>query len=422
MKPPMRAISIAVLTSLLAAPASAAGFEFPTQSAKALAMGGTFVAQANDPTAIYYNPGGLGLLAKKKGASVGATVSKLNESLYQGLPPGIGTGTASEQETAMSTVPHIFGTAPFGANIVMGMGVYSPFRMKTEWADPDTFAGRRLALSSELDALDVATSAGFALGQTFGIGGSFIFRTSDYAASRRLTVLDAGVLRDIATLDMKTDKEKSYTWSAGVLHRVAPSFSWGASYRSDVETEYNGVGKLTQIATGDAQLDALVRTQYPFDEDVALGSILTLPSQATFGIAIGSGERFLLEVDATLTDWKETREIGFLFPANADLDTRYPLDFEDAMSYRAGLSFRFPTGPELRFGYALEESPQPATTVGAFLPDARRSIVSAGFGMDWLNVGVAWTTFEQRIIETNVDTLNGNYRANAWTVAITATK
>jgi long-chain fatty acid transport protein len=418
----MRAYSVAVLASLLTTSAFAGGFEFPTQSAKALAMGGTFVAQANDATAVYYNPGGLGLLAKKKGTSVGATLSKLNESLYQGLPPGIGTGTASEQKTAMSTVPHIFGTAPFGANVVMGVGVYSPFRMKTEWADPATFAGRRLALRSELDTLDVATSAGIALGQTFGIGGSFIFRTTDYAASRRLTILDAGVLRDIATLDMKTDKEKSYTWSAGVLHRVAPSFSWGASYRSEVEGEYNGVGKLTQITTGDTQLDALVRTQYPFDREVALASILTLPSQATFGIAIGSGQRFLLEVDASRTGWKKTREIAFLFPANANLDTRYALDFEDAMSYRAGLSFRFPTGPEVRFGYALEESPQPATTVGAFLPDAQRSTVSAGLGMDWLNIGLAWTTFEQRIVETNTDSLNGNYRANAWTVAITATK
>ena len=322
----------------------------------------------------------------------------------------------------MSTVPHIFGTAPFGARAVIGLGVYSPFRMKTEWAGPDTFAGRRLALASELETLDVATSAGFAIGQTFGIGGSFIFRTTDYSASRRLTILDSGVLRDIATLEMKTDKEKAYVWSAGVLHRVVPGFSWGASYRSEDETEYNGVGKLTQIATGDAQLDALVRSQYPFDDEVALGSILTLPAQSTFGIAIGTGERFLFEVDATRTDWKKTREIAFLFPANANLDTRYQLDFEDTLSYRAGLSFRFPTGPELRFGYALEESPQPATTVGAFLPDAQRSTISAGLGMDWLNIGLAWTTFEQRIVETNVDSLNGNYRANAWTVAITATK
>lgn len=418
----MRSPAIALAATLLATPLLAGGFEFPTQSAKALALGGTFVAQANDPTAVYYNPGGLGLLKKKKGTSVGATFSKLNESLYQGLPPGIGIGTASEQKTAMTIVPHIFGTAPFGANAVLGVGVYSPFRMKTEWADPDTFAGRHLALGSELETLDIATSAGIALGQTFGIGGSFIFRTTDYSASRRLTILDAGVTRDIALLEMKTDKEKSYTWSAGVLHRVVPSFSWGASYRSEAETDFNGVGKLTQIATGDTQLDALVRTQYPFDQDVALGSILTLPSQATFGIAIGSGERFLLEVDATRTGWKKTREIAFLFPANANLDTRYALDFEDAMSYRAGLNFRFPTGPELRLGYALEESPQPATTVGAFLPDAQRSTISAGLGMDWLNVGVAWTTFEQRIIDTNVDSLNGNYRANSWTVAITATK
>jgi long-subunit fatty acid transport protein len=237
-----------------------------------------------------------------------------------------------------------------------------------------------------------------------------------------VTILDGNVLRDIATLTMKTDTEKSYTWSAGVLHRIGNSFSWGASYRAGHETDYNGVGKLTQIATGDTQLDELVRTQFTFDEDLALASTLSMPAQATFGIAIGSGQPFLLELDASQTDWKDVQEIAFAFPGNPELDTLYPLHFEDTLTYRAGLSFRFPTGPELRFGYALEESPQPDETVGAFLPDAARSTISAGFGLDWLNVGFAWTTYEQRIIDNSLDGMNGNFRQNAWTVAITATK
>ena len=418
----MRAITTAFLTSLVAFSAFAQAWEFPSPSAKALAMGGTFVAQANDPTAVYYNPGGLALLPKKKGASVGVTLAEVNESLYQGLPPGIGAGTTGEQETELATVPHIFGTAPWKSNIVLGVGVYSPFRMKNEWADPNDYAGRRLAVTSEVDTLDIATSAGFALGQTFGIGGSFIFRTTEYGASRRVTVTDAGLFRDIGNLELKTDKEKSYTWSAGVLHRATPSFAWGASYRSSVETEFNGVGKLTQISTGDAQLDELVRTQFTFDTDLALASTLTLPAQATFGIAIGSGQRFLLELDATQTQWKDTPEVAFTFPTDPKLDTTYRLDLEDSLTYRAGFSYRFATGPELRFGYALAESPQPDTTVGPFLPDAQRSTISAGLGMDWLNVGLAWTTYEQRIILTNLDDLNGNYRGSSWTVAITATK
>jgi long-subunit fatty acid transport protein len=230
------------------------------------------------------------------------------------------------------------------------------------------------------------------------------------------------VLRDVGTLAMKTDTERSYTWSAGVLHRIGNSFAWGASYRAANEVEYNGVGTLTQIETGDAQLDALVRTQFPFDQDLALGSTLTLPAQATFGIAVGSNRPLLFEVDVTRTDWQDVQEIAFAFPSNASLNTVYPLAFEETMTYRAGLSFRFPTGPELRVGYAMDESPQPDETVGAFLPDAGRSTITAGFGLDWLNVGVAWTTFDQRVISTNVDALNGNYRASAWSVAITATK
>src|SRR5258708_22763495 len=100
--------SIALLALCVALPLSAQ--TFGDQSARAAGMGGAFVAQVDDPSAIYYNPGALGLLTKKKGATAGAAYTKRAEGLFQGLPPGIAAGTTAAQKSGTTTLPFEFGT------------------------------------------------------------------------------------------------------------------------------------------------------------------------------------------------------------------------------------------------------------------------------------------------------------------------
>jgi hypothetical protein len=48
--------------------------------------------------------------------------------------------------------------------------------------------------------------------------------------------------------------------------------------------------------------------------------------------------------------------------------------------------------------------------------------LTAGFGLDWLDVAFSWTTYDQRIVVDPRKDLNGNFRANAWAFTISATK
>ncbi|HAL87456.1 MAG TPA: aromatic hydrocarbon degradation protein, partial [Deferribacteraceae bacterium] len=50
---------IAAACFILPSAAFASGFAINEQGAKALGMGGAFAAQADDPTAVYYNPAGI---------------------------------------------------------------------------------------------------------------------------------------------------------------------------------------------------------------------------------------------------------------------------------------------------------------------------------------------------------------------------
>lgn len=417
-----KTLSVLVLLGLLCGGAAlhASGFAFTDQGGKAAGMAGAFTAQASDPSAIVYNPGGLALLEKKKSVSAGMAVTAFNESLYQGLPPGIGSGATGEQETSPAIPPHAYATLPVGRRMVAGVGLYSPFRMSTEWADSGAFVARHLATKSSIEAWDLAPTLGIQLSPSLGLGLGAIYRSSEVAVSRRIPG-EEGTGLDIATLDMKTDMEPGYGWTAGLLFK-RKRFSVGFSYRSAIATDYVGVGRLTQVETGDPQYDELVRSTLPFGQELPLSSSLEYPDQASFGVAWNLSKSLLLEVDVNRTGWGNVQDLALLFPASSWLDTAYQLDFQDAMSYRLGASWRLPTGPKLRFGYAFDETPQPDAAVGAFLPDSNRNIVSVGAGLDWLDVAFSWITYDQRIVSTSAEGLNGNYRANGWTLTISATK
>ncbi len=406
--------------ALAALPAFGGGLEFHWPSARAAGLGGACTAMA-DPSSLPCNPGALAMLAKPKNAAAGLTATAFNESLYQGLPPGVGAGTAAEQETPRAMIPHVYGTVPLPMGFVLGTGLYTPVRMHTEWSNPDEFSGRFIASRSELTAYDVPIVAAKRLG-AFGIGGGVVWRSSSVEFSRNLTANVAGEDHEIAGVSTKTDVQRSLGFTAGLLFKPGNVFSIGLSHRTKIDTDYSGVGTLVQIPTGDAQLDQLVAAAFPFDQDLPVSSSFTFPSQSSAGVMFSPSKPWLFTVDATRTAWSESGDLQFVYPNSRVLDTTYALDPEDTLDFRGGVRYRFKTGPEVRFGYAVEKSPLPDEAISAFLPDADRTTMTAGFGLDWLDVAIGWTTYKQRVVTTGSAGFNGNYRANSWSALLTVTK
>ena len=91
--------SLLLATALLAAgPASAAGFSIFEAGSRATAMGGAFVAQADDLSAMFYNPAGLAKYTKKGKlkAMVGVTLIIPTSELAEGYNPYPGQGYSSK--------------------------------------------------------------------------------------------------------------------------------------------------------------------------------------------------------------------------------------------------------------------------------------------------------------------------------------
>lgn len=420
------AAAFLVLALLAAGPAAAAGFGlYDAQGTQAMGLAGAFVARADDPSAVFYNPAGLAFFEEKSHAA-GLSGYLLNESLYQGLPPGIGAGTNGEQEPVFTVVPHAYLTKAAGKKARLGLGINSPFLLDNDWANPDAFAGRFLSLQSEIQTYDLNPVVGWKVGRHLGLGAGLVYRSSSLETLRRFGIAnplgtDPEIL-DAASFAIDTSFDDGVGWNLGLLYRVPGSFSFGLSYRSAIEVDYDGEGRLTQISTGNTQLDELVAATLPLDQDLGMLTTIEFPDVATLGLALHLGQRILAEIDVSQTGWSSVQQLVFTFPNNSELSETLPLGFEDAMTYRVGVSYRYPNDNVVRLGYAYDESPQPPATAGPFLADASRNVLAIGFGRDWLDLALQYHRLDELTVTNSVVDLNGRYRTDFFLLGITVSR
>ena len=115
--------------------ARAAGFSIFEQGARGMGFAGAFTAVANDPSAIFHNAGGVALL-KGKNLYLGGTLVSPSFD-FTGDNPYPGAGVPETSASAHIAIPAIYYTHQFSETVVFGLGVHSPFGLRTQWANPD---------------------------------------------------------------------------------------------------------------------------------------------------------------------------------------------------------------------------------------------------------------------------------------------
>src|SRR5512144_208519 len=93
---------------LLAVPASlsASGFAIESQGARAMGFAGAYVAQAADPSAIYYNAAGIGFLKGKHVYLAGALSTFSTD--FTGAGPIPAEGTLETTDRGLAVLPSVF--------------------------------------------------------------------------------------------------------------------------------------------------------------------------------------------------------------------------------------------------------------------------------------------------------------------------
>jgi long-chain fatty acid transport protein len=386
------------------APMYAAGFSIFEQGAKAMGMAGAFTAQADDPSLLYHNAGGLAFVTERQ-VSTGFTWITSTEAELDGANPFPGEGYHAEQEGLSEFPPHLYWVQPVSDTWKFGLGINAPFGLTTSWEDPNEFAGRFLSTKAALRAIDVNPTIGWQITDNFGLGIGAVARFSDVELNRNIGTINPFTQRvaDVGRLALESDFGNAFGFNVGILHKIGNSFSWGLSYRSKIDMDYEGEARLTQVLTGNPQFDAALRAQLPYERDLPVETNIEFPDTASLGLAFALTQNLLLETDFNWTGWStfDAVPIEFVGGATNSLpDAEIPEEWDDAQNYRLGLRWTASPSSEWRFGYVFDETPQPEESVSPLLPDADRNGVTLGYGRTGPGLGydvaLMYLAFEER--------------------------
>ncbi len=369
-----------------------------------MGMGLAFTAVANDPSAIFFNPAGLGW-QKHFDVEVGSSFITKTQGDFTGENPFPGANDVEKQHKTTFTLPTVYVVAPLTSEINLGLGIFSQYGLGFRWDNAEdcggdcatnpvkssSYSGRFIGQNAVIQSVDLNPVLSFQATPAIAVAVGADLRFSKVQLEKNQP---AGVnpftlsTVDIAHVKLNSDltDNHGWGWNAGVLIRPVPQLSFGVAYRSKIKVDYEGTATFAQRLTGDPRFDPIVAAQLPqgthpvttsiqFPGSLNLGAAVTLPGQLTI-----SGE-------ADWTEWSKFENLDILFPDLTGKDLHRKMAWKNSWAYRGGLEKKF-ANFAVRAGYYRDNTPQPVENAGPILADNDRNAYSLGFGYDTERWGV----------------------------------
>jgi long-chain fatty acid transport protein len=389
--------AILVVLMFAATSAMAGGFRLPEAGAKAMGMGFAFTAQADDPSAIYFNPAGI-IQLEGQNLKLGVTYVKQNGGTFTGITPLTGGFSVTETQKDLDFfIPNLFWTRQASPDFAYGVGIFSPFGLGQEYENRTASIFRNQITKVDLMTLVVNPTVAWRVNEvlTLAVGIDFMYGKAELAKTPVGIDPTAGP-RNIFELDLEGDGT-AWGYNFGVL--VTPSKRWqfGAAYRSpfrlkikdgdvDLANVYSGSIQ-TPLGTFSPQAPAPIGFGGPSFHTEG-STTINMPATLDLGVAYIL-DRLTLEVDASFTFWHSYRSLDIDLKDNRAFlpDSSSPKNWNDVVGIYVGGEYRVTDPLALRLGFRYDPTPVPAETMGPELPDADKLYYCAGLGYKLSN----WT-------------------------------
>ena len=369
----------------------ALGFRNPDQGARATAQGEAFVAQADDASAIYYNPAGL---TQVKGTQV-------TSGILLGWPSWKYTGAGGSDE--MNTgymLPHIYVASDFGfERWRFGLGYNIPFGNSAEYDVNGPLVGNTKKAELAVHAISPGAAYRFNDQLSLGVVLNVYYGTTMTSSSPFGPGTEAHFRGDGATVGA----------TVGLLWKINARNSVGVVYRSPFAIDFEGHARLS-----------------PFDPSRDNGSAtIDFPQSIAVGYAFRPLPRWKLEADIEWTNWDTLNTLLLRAPGSLMDGTAVPFDWEDSFFYEFGTEYQVNDRWALRAGYIFSENSVPTSTLSPSVPDADRHVFSAGVGYksSRLEVDLAYqySLSDDRDVAGSVNSPDGRWETSAHAVMISST-
>lgn len=384
------------------------GFSIYEQGAKATAMAGAFIAQADDPTANFYNPAGLAFL---KGFHIGlGTTIIAPEFAFQG-PENVDSKLYTSAEKDIFTPSTLYLSYNFMDRFTAGFGFYTLFGLSSTWgSEEDPWVGRYLATTSEVQTFYYNPNIAVRVLDNLSIAAGFSFIQANVNLEKSVYFPPRNVTGESA-LEAETTGS---SFNVGVRYTLFKKLILGAVYRSNALLKFDdGDATFNFPTTGDPVIDAEVAAFFP---SKTKGSAdLELPNLIGVGIAYNFTENLKVEFDYMQLGWSSYDELVIKFedPVAGQTESVAERNYEDSYSLRAGMQYNVYPNFAIRLGYMLDKRAVPDAYVEPSLPEGNRHNYTFGFGYTWggLTIDGAYHILLQddREIENSVEDFNGEY-------------
>lgn len=387
----------------------ASGFRIGTQGAKATGMGNAFVATADDPSAIVYNPAGI---ADQVGTNVYLGTTAIIPSTRYEDPSGV-----SDETEAQTFYPsHLYISSDFGIkDMAFGLGIFSPFGLGTKWGKDSPL--RYAATESKIETVSINPTVAYRLFPSVSVGIALNYMTSKLLMENMVNQSIVG--GSDGELSCKADGD-GWGYNIGLLFTPHEKVRIGATYRSSVKVDYDGTATLSNIAP--ALQPLFGGSSYKTDAKTAI----EFPAIFGVGVAYKPTERLTLEVDTEWTGWSSYNsqdvDLKNEVAAAGFVDASQKKDWRDTWAVKVGAEYKATDNLSLRAGYAYDKTPAPDKTLDPRLPDSDQQDASVGIGykIGRVTIDAAYMAVFYKDRDVSNSIASGEYKSFAHFVGVSA--
>jgi long-chain fatty acid transport protein len=377
--------------------ASASGFQLMEQNASGI--GNSYAgsaAVAENASTIYFNPAGMTQLQDHEisgGMAAIRTSYKFSNNGSTAPSAGAATGSDGGDAGGWGFVPNGYASWALTKDVYAGIGISSPFGLKTEYASD--WVGRFQSVSFDIKTVNVNPSIAYRVNDkvSLGFGVNWQQINAEYVRQANAS----------SQVKLKLD-DSAWGWNAGALFTLSPSTKVGVSYRSAIK--YSTTGSFSGASSDNAKAD------------------LKMPDTFILSVTQKLSDKWEMLGDVSRTGWSSIPKVEIMNSTTGSLAQTLDTSFRSTWRVALGTNYKYTDAVKLKFGVAFDQAPvQSSDTRMASLPDNNRVWLSTGaqYKIDKasaIDVGIAYLYLKDSSINNNQDptrgVVNGTYSSSAW--------
>jgi long-chain fatty acid transport protein len=384
----LKAILIGVFSLMLLSSLSFGnGLNLNSLGSRAQAMGGAFVALADDFSAIYWNPAGMGFFNTKVAGVYGTLIVPKGD--YSLTVPLLGQVINAETQSKVYPGGLAAFYYPLTQNLVLGLGVFTPSGLGSTWTGSDLAfltGGTPYEWSSKIGMITIAPGLAYRINDMISVGATFNLNYVMFDISQWANEVQLGPM---TYFDLGQYSEDDNGWGIGgtfgILVKPSDMFSIGATLKTPSTVSLKGTAGITNFPI----LGALIGL--PLSQESEVKRDIDWPLQITGGLSFKPVQGLTINADVQYTAWSKLgNDQGDIVSNYTDQNWAFfmslggkdsiPLRWKDATQIRAGLEYMVTPVIALRAGYMYDPAPTPITTMNILLPSYDFNTITAGIG------------------------------------------